>query len=119
MSVTENWPSSVPGPADDNYEWEESPRVNIAQFGDGYEARSADGLNTRPRKLTLDWPNLEVGDKNTILNFLRDRNGVEAFNWTPPGETSSIKVKAPTWSVRRRSGPYWSITITFQEVFDQ
>lgn len=119
MAVSFTWPTGLPGPADDNYSWSEEPRVRLAQFGDGYEQRTADGLNTRPRKLTVDWPNLVLADKDTILNFLRARNGVDAFFWTPPGESTAIKVKAPTWTVKRTSGPYWSISVTFQEVFDQ
>lgn len=119
MPVTENWPSSLPGPQDDDYQWEEAPRVKIAQFGDGYEQRAVDGINARPRTFSLSWPALDATDKDTARNFLVARNGWEAFNWTPPGEGSSIKVKCPRWTVQRRSGPWWYISVTFIEVFDQ
>jgi phage-related protein len=118
MSIDYIWPTSLPGPADDNYQWQEAPRIRTAKFGDGYEQRTADGLNTRPRTLTLDWPNLGLSDKDTLLNFLRARNGIQAFWWLPPGETQTLKIKAPSWSVSRTSGPYWSVSVNFEEVFD-
>lgn len=116
--IEEVWPTSLPGPADDNYEWQEQPRVHIVRFGDGYEQRSPDGLNVRPRTLSLDWPNLVQSEKDTLVDFLRARNASGAFWWVPPGEAQAIKVKAPNWSVRRTSGPYWSVTVNFEEVFD-
>lgn len=119
MPVSFTWPDTLPGPADDDYQWDEEPRVRMAKFGDGYEQRSPDGLNTRPRSLSLSWPNLSTTQKNTLVDFVRARNGAQAFFWTPPGEGSAIKIKCPKWTIKRTSGPWWSVSCEFVEVFDQ
>lgn len=119
MPVTENFPAGLDDPADDNYSFTEEPRIKEAKFGDGYELRTTDGINPRPRAFRMTWPNLDPTDYSTLITFLRARNGHEGFNWTPPGEGSSIKVKCPRWTSKRHSGPYWSVEVDFIEIFDQ
>lgn len=119
MAVSFTWPAALPGPSDDEYSWTETPRVRMAKFGDGYEQRSKDGINVNPRKINLTWPNLSPAQKDLLINFVRARMGAQAFYWTPPGESTAIKVKCPSWTLRRASGPWWSISCEFVEVFDQ
>lgn len=119
MPVSETFPPSIPNPSGDDYGFDEEPKVRKIQFEDGYEQRAVRGLNARPRKFPVHWPNLNTADKDTIIDFLRARNGSEAFFWTPPLEANPIKVKCPKWGARTKSGPWWTVTVTFEEVFDQ
>ena len=118
MAVTQTWPAGLPGPSDENLTYTYQPRVRTARFGDGYEARIADGLNHNPRNFTMEWPNLTTAQKDTINNFLIARGGWEPFNWTPPREGSSIKVKCVNHTIRVASGPFWSIAVEFVQVYD-
>jgi phage-related protein len=121
MALPDTWPT-LPGPDDDSYSWTEEPRVRRASFGDGYSQRSVGGLNARPRKMTLTWTNLSDTDKGTMITFLQSMAGAKGFNWTPPQESTAIKVKSERWSVRQipgSSGPFWDVSVEFEEVFDQ
>lgn len=62
------------------------PRVLLAQFGDGYEQRSGDGINTNPKS----WPVTITRDSATIMTIeaLMDQwAGVTAFLWITPRNT--------------------------------
>jgi phage-related protein len=72
------------------------PRVNKMSFGDGYEHRSADGLNTTPLTYTLTWAKIPEADRVTFNNFLVARGGVENFQWTPPNG-SVLNWKCEDW----------------------
>jgi phage-related protein len=94
------------------------PRVLIAAFGDGYEQRIADGLNTIRRSWELEWSPISVENADAIENFLIARNGVEAFYWTPPHATTPVKVRCARW---RRANTFWNhdaLSASFIEVFD-
>ena len=61
------------------------PRVLRAKFGDGFAQTAGDGIqpfNEEYRFVYTDWPDEHL---DTIEKFLRERNGVESFLWTPPG----------------------------------
>lgn len=93
------------------------PRIRVAEFGDGYTQRSADGLNHLPRKLTLKWTRISWLDAESIVSFLRDRGATESFDYKPPGFSSSIKFICPNWK-REILDTGASIHATFVEVFD-
>lgn len=65
-----------------------TPRILKAQFGDGYAQRSADGINNNPEKWKLVFENASLATIAAIKAFIDARNGVEQFDWTPPGGTS-------------------------------
>lgn len=95
---------------------ESKARVLKTQYGDGYGARIADGINS----IMSSWPvtvkatSLAMADD--IEAFLEARAGVEAFSWTPPNAAASVKVVCDTWHrVDRVNSSV--ITATFQRVF--
>ncbi len=119
MAITLTWPTTIQPVTSDDYSFTETPRVRTAKFGDGYEQRTPDGINAMEREFpALVWTPLSAANKDVILNFLRARKGSEPFRWTPPAEAQSIVVKAVTWTVRRASGPWWTVEATFVRVFD-
>lgn len=75
-----------------------APRVRVAAFGDGYEQRQADGINARVDTWDLQFQNREDSETSAILSFLGTRAGVEAFDWTPPGELTTIRVVCRNWN---------------------
>jgi len=94
-----------------------APRVRTASFGDGYEQRVGDGINTQPAKWTLSFSR-ETAIIDSIEAYLVAAGGVSAFAWTPPGETTQIKVVCREW----RRAPYAglkaaSMSATFDQVF--
>ncbi len=92
-----------------------TPRVRSAQFGDGYQQRVADGINSNRRVWNLTFSKTQ-SDIDTILNFLEGEAGVTAFTWTPPRGSSGSWV-CPEWGNAVNDG-YDQLTATFIEVFE-
>jgi len=68
------------------------PRVITAQFGDGYSQRIGDGINRIVREWSLSFNSRSIAQAQEIVAFLEARSGVQAFVWTPPGDTTSYAV---------------------------
>lgn len=98
----------------------EQPRVTATRFGDGYEQRSADGLNNLAQVWDLNFEQVDPAVADDILAFLRARGGVEAFDWTPRWATDPIRVKCPKWtrSPEGLGDGTSRITATFEQVFE-
>lgn len=95
---------------------ESKPRVNKAVFGDGYEQRVRDGINTIIRTWDLTFMKTPT-DMDYIETFLNTQAGSSSFEWTPP--TGNIgKWLCDSW--KRASNPgYDTLTCTFREVFGE
>lgn len=93
------------------------PRVKVAQFGDGYMQRVADGINTTPRTWSLTFRGTQ-SEIETIDAFLATANGVDSFDWTPPSGSAG-KFLAMEWSVSAANYNDWSLSTTFTEVYGE
>lgn len=94
------------------------PRVRAVAFGDGYEQRQGDGINTQPQVWTLQWQNRDNSETGAIKSFLAARAGVEAFDWTPPNEAAAIKVVCREWQVSTVRFNLNNVSATFTQVFE-
>jgi phage-related protein len=94
------------------------PTVSNIKFGDGYEQRVAHGINTIGQKWELAFQNRDEDEAEAIDAFLLDKNGVDSFDWTPPGESVARKFKCQDWTYTPVKGNYNSISAVFEEVFD-
>ena len=94
------------------------PRVRVAQFGDGYSQRTADGLNAQPQFWTVSWSPVTQADADAITNFFAARGGVQAFRWTPPGQAAPRVFICREWTVAPRGAQLVDINASFVEVFD-
>lgn len=80
--------------ADEQHE----PSARRVKFGDGYEQRSANGLNPDMASLDgLTFSGRSAAESAAIETFLRAQGSVTSFNWTPPGGTQGIYV-CSKWS---------------------
>ena len=101
----------------------EEPRVRRVQFGDGYEARIGDGLNTISMKTTLPWKNRTHQETAILLDFFRRHKGIQWFYWVPHGESRRRKFVCSKWSYVRSanspiSAPRFDISAEIYEVHD-
>jgi phage-related protein len=94
------------------------PRILIAQFGDGYEQRTGDGINTMRQIVNLRWDKIRVAVSDVIIAFFEARAGVEAFYYTLPGSGSQKKYKCSAWNRTRHEANLDSISARFTQVFD-
>lgn len=94
-----------------------APSVLKARFGDGYEQRTADGLNSNMSIWELRWQNVPTTTLQAIYDFLKARKGVEKFLWTPPTpESGSAKTYVcDTYDWVHNGGLVMGLTATFEE----
>lgn len=92
------------------------PRVLSAKFGDGYEQRVADGINSALESWAITVNSIsEVAGASAIEAFLRTQAGVTAFQWTTRYGRTALFV-CREWR-RSQTGPTSSqISATFEEV---
>ena len=88
------------------------------KFGDGYEQRSANGINSTQRiwPLTYRYSPTEMTE---LVTFLKSTGGVQSFTWTPPvGATGLFIVKDGQMSRTIANPGYEELSVTFEEVFE-
>jgi phage-related protein len=93
------------------------PRVLSQRFGDGYEARVADGINAQPAAWSLAWENRQKSEIDSIEAFLAARAGVEAFDWTAPDGVAGRFV-CREWQRQIVAANVATLTAQFDEVFE-
>lgn len=103
---------------DFNASADRQPRVRTARFGDGYEQRQGDGLNTLPEIWTLTFNNRATSEIDAIETFLRLEGGVTTFDWTPPRSAVPGKYICRRWQRSPVSGALDSLSATFEQVFE-
>lgn len=102
-----------------------TPKVILAQFGDGYEQRVADGLNNIKEEYSVSFNGRSKQEINAIVSTFNIRAGTTAFNFTIPttgtfGDDSetTIKVVCSTYSQSYDSDGFYSCTATFRRVYE-
>ena len=70
-----------------------APRVLLARFGDGYEQRMPDGVNSLQESFQAVFSNRPPEEIDAIVNFFEDNLGVQAFEFIIPDTRSRLKVK--------------------------
>lgn len=61
----------------------QQPRVKLIKFGDGYEQRIPDGINTTLLEVDYTFENRNLQETHAILHFLNTREGRISFLHTP------------------------------------
>lgn len=97
----------------------EEPKVFIASFGDGYSQRAARGINNIAIKVDLVWSFEDLTNADALLAFFRARNGAESFDYQLPQEDSARTWICPKWNNDTVAAGVYTVSATFQEVFDQ
>jgi phage-related protein len=106
-----------------------TPKVRVAQFGDGYQQRVADGLNPLQDSFSVSFSNRPKAEADDITAFFTAKKGVTAFNFTYPDHNSStndsggspvttIKVVCPDWQQSYSNLAGSSINATFNRVYE-
>jgi len=95
-----------------------SYRTHLAQFGDGYEQRIADGINTRRLRVTLQWRTLTSTEADQIEAFFRLQGGWKRFDYTLPWESSPRKWRLESHARGTPDQNIYSVTADLAEVFD-
>ena len=108
-----------------------APRVLVANFGDGYEQRIADGINTLNETYSLSFASRPKADIDDIVAFLDGKKGVSSFplilpdsnvtsNPTGPAGVGEREVKVVTtdYSVSYNYDNFYSLSLSLKRVFE-
>ncbi|MDP8051059.1 phage tail protein [Pasteurella atlantica] len=79
------------------YSVSNEPKRKSIQFGDGYQQRTADGLNPLLRKFSLTFK-VPSEKKDSFDNFLAEHGGVKAFCFQERPQSKLVKVVCAKWS---------------------
>jgi len=98
-------------------------RVITQSFGDGYEQRLLDGINTQTEKLNVNFANRTKEEINDIAGFLNSTKNVTAFNFNVPLQNGvegeeTIKVVCENFSVNYQYDNYYSLTASLKRVYE-
>lgn len=85
-----------------------------AEFGDGYEQVSQEGLNNKRQEYSLTWANEDLTDANTIETFLDARGGSEPFYWTEPLASTATLWRCTSYTSRVTGYNSKTINATFK-----
>tara|TARA_Y100001963_G_scaffold158874_1_gene260139 strand:+ start:2205 stop:2624 length:420 start_codon:yes stop_codon:yes gene_type:complete len=97
------------------------PRVLKAQFGDGYEMRVGDGINTLPKSWSLKFENRTKADVDNLYKFFNELAGVSTCKLTVPhavdGE-QTYTVVIEDWKRNLQYHDYYTIDCKARQVFE-
>lgn len=97
---------------------ETTPRVSSAKFGDGYQQRVLNGINTIEQIWNVQFQSQDLVTAAEIDSFLSSKQGATSFTWIPPGEYTEVKVICMKWSKTYDSSISRSISATFERVYE-
>ena len=98
------------------------PKVHLATFGDGYEQRLADGINSVKEDYSVSFNTRTKSEIDDIVAYFESLKGVTAFNFTIPdsnnsGETT-IKVVCDTFDISYDYDNFYSCSAKFRRVYE-
>ena len=99
-----------------------TPRVLKVQFGDGYEQRIAEGLNSCQESYQISYSNRPKAEIDDIAAFMDEKKGVTSFNYVIPdtnnGGETTIKVVCDQYNLVYVNDSSYTFTATFRRVYE-
>jgi len=100
-----------------------NPKVLTARFGDGYEQRAIDGINSVAETFNISFVNRPSAEADDIVGYFESLGGATSFNYTisdtnesPPERT--LKVVCETWNMVYTQNDCHTVTATFRRVYE-
>ena len=100
-----------------------TPRVITSQFGDGYQLRIANGINTIDQVVSVNFATRPKADIDDIVAFFETKAGVTAFTYVLADSNAgsseeSIKVVCTSWDQTWAYDDYYTLSATFERVYE-
>ena len=100
-----------------------SPKRYVANFGDGYEQRIAQGLNPLQETYTVTFNTRPKAEIDDIVAFFDSKQGVTNFSFTIPdtngvGNETTIKVICDDYSISYDYDDFYSCSAQFKRVYE-
>ena len=100
-----------------------TPKVLLANFGDGYEQRLANGINSLRENYSVSFKTRTKEEIDDIVGYFDSLKGVTAFPFTIPdtngtGDETTIKVVCDNYSISYDYDNFYSCSATFRRVYE-
>ena len=98
-------------------------KVLKSQFGDGYELRLADGINTKEQTLSVSFTTRPKAEIDDLVKFFEDLGGVTKFRFdledsNEGSSEESIFCICDTWNQTWAFDNFYSLTASFQRCYE-
>lgn len=101
------------------------PSVHLAKFGDGYEQRVANGINSIKETYSVSFRHRAKADIDDIVDFLDTKAGVTKFAFTVPDTNNTtttgehtVQVVCDTYDTNFEHDDFYTLTATFRRVYE-
>jgi phage-related protein len=97
-----------------------TPNIHSIKFGDGYEQRIADGINNLEQTMNVSFSTRPKAEIDDIVAFFESLGGVSKFRMTIDDSNGdeTIKVVCKTWNQTWAFDNFYSLTATFERVYE-
>ena len=100
-----------------------TPRVHFAQFGDGYEQRLQDGINSLAQEIEVSFKTRPKAEIDDLVAFFESLAGVTKFRFdladsNAGSSTETIKVVCSDWEQKWEYDDYYTLDATFRRVYE-
>ena len=98
-------------------------RVHLAAFGDGYEQRIANGINTKEQTINVAFSTRPKAEIDDLVAFFESLNGVTKFRFdledsNESSSTESIFCVCDNWNQSWAFEDFYTLTATFRRVYE-
>ena len=100
-----------------------NPRTFTIQFGDGYEQRIANGINSLAQEMEVTFKTRPKAEIDDLVAFFESLQGVSKFRFdladsNAGSNTETTKVVCQEWSQTWEYDDYYSLNATFRRVYE-
>lgn len=97
--------------------YEIKPNVRVTKFGDGYEQRQSNGLNTKPKTWSLKFSLRTDAEAGAITSFFDEQEAVSSFDWTDINGATG-KYVCRSWNSVKENNNLNTVTANFDQVYE-
>ena len=99
-------------------EGETAFRTISVQYGNGYEQRAKDGINSSKTTWGVTWAAITLAQYTTVVAALEAAGGVDYFLWKAPGDTTTKKWKVLSYIRGHSDGEWYYVNASLEQVYD-
>ena len=108
---------------DRGFTQDDKSRIYTTNFGDGYEQRVANGINTIDQAFSLNFKTRPKAEIDDLVTFFTGLAGVDPCRFTyadsnAGGSETAIKAVAQSWKKTYNTGDFYSLSVKLVRVYE-
>ena len=100
-----------------------TPRVHVQKFGDGYEQRLANGINNLEQEFSVQFATRPKDEIDDIVAFFESKKGTTAFDFNfadtnESGNEETVKIVCESWDQTWDYDDFYSLSAKFRRIYE-